>query len=180
MNNTNAKDLNMSDNEVLEYITKSVGEIITDFNGVDVETFMSPFPIHLLCSAALEHVGGHRDSSGVVTLYWLHNKWSPEQLLGVSITIPATKLPSKPVVVPGKRTYRTIAGVPTTTSSGKSIEGMPEIPEGKVLISSGITASAAYELGMTNVYAPGAQVKSLPDAEGRSLVMGCFGLIQGS
>lgn len=170
----------MSDKEVLEYITKNVGELITDLNDVDVETFMTPFPIHLLSSAALEHVGGYRDSSGVVTLYWLHNKWSPEQLFAVSITIPGTELPSKPRVVRAMKVFKTIGGVPTATTTGKSISGMPEIPEGKILITSGIAASAASELGMTNVYAPGAQVKRLPDAKGRSLVIGCFGLVQGS
>jgi hypothetical protein len=176
MAKTTTPEWNMSLEEVIKYIRTNVGSFLLE--EVTIDMFITPFPIHLLTVSALKYILGSKDSSGVVTLYWLPTE-TPEQL-GVSITIPATEMASKPRVVPAKKVFRTIGGIPTSTSTGKSIEGMPEIEPFCILISSGITASAACELGIDNVYAPGAQVKSLPDAEGRSKVIGCFGLVQGS
>ena len=176
MTNTTAPEFNMTTLEVIEYIRFTVGGFVLEPTNVDI--FKTPFPIHILKASAVEYIAGTKDTSGVVTLYWLPSE-TPEQL-GVSITIPATEMASKPRVVPAKKVFKTVGGVPTATTTGKSIEGMPDIEPFCILISSGITASAACEIGMTNVFAPGAQVKSLPDAEGRSKVMGCFGLIQGS
>lgn len=176
MTNTTTPEFNMSTEEVIDYIRSTVGGFVLDPATIDM--FLTPFPIHILKAGAVEYISGTKDSRGVVTLYWLPTE-TPEQL-DVSVTIPATEMASKPRVVPAMKVFKTVGGVPTATTTGKSIEGMPEIPEGKVLITSGVTASAACELGMANVYSPGVQVKSLPDAEGRSLVIGCFGLVQGS
>lgn len=171
-----APDFNMSHKEVEEYIQSTLGGFLLD--NVNVDMFLTPFPIHILVKGALTFIKGSKDARGVVNLYWV-SPTTPEEE-GVSITIPATEIASRPRVVPAQKVFNTVGGVPTATTTGKSIESMPDISEGKVLISSGVTATAAYEIGMTNVYAPGVQVKSLPDAEGRSLVIGCFGLIQGS
>lgn len=176
MSNTTTPEFNMSTEEVIEYIRSSVGGFVLEPTNVDM--FLTPFPIHILKAGAMEYISGRRDKAGIVTLYWIPTE-TPEQL-GVSITIPATEMASKPRVVPAMKVFKTIGGVPTATTTGKSIEGMPEVGAGIILISTGITASAASELGMSHVFAPGVQVKSLPDAEGRSLVIGCFGLIQGS
>ncbi len=170
----------LTSEEVLTHITNLVGGVIKDLSTVDTNAFLVGHAIHLFSEAALPYVGGSKDERGVVTLYWIAEQ-TPEAL-GVVATINPTPEAPKPRVENAAKAFNTFAGVPVAYTSGKVIVGLPEegIPEGKVLISSAITATAAAELGMTNILSPGAQVKALPDSNGRSLVIGCFGFMQGS
>lgn len=172
--------LNLSAEEVLEYITYLVGGIISNLSEVDTNAFLVGHTIHLFNVDALPYIGGAKDGRGVVTLYWVAEQ-TPEEL-GVCISINPTPEVPKPRVENAEKMYSTLRGVPVSYTKGKSIVGLPPegIPEDKILISSAITATAAADLGMTNILAPGAQIKALPDASGRSLVVGCFGFMQGS
>ena len=166
--------------QVIDHITSLVGGIITDLSEVDVNAFLVGHSIHIFNVDALPYIKGSMDERGVITLYWVSEQ-TPEKL-GVCITINPTPEAPKPRVENASKVFSTLRGVPVAYTKGKNIAGLPPegIPEDKVLISSAITASAAADAGMTNILSPGAQVKALPDASGRSLVVGCFGFMQGS
>jgi hypothetical protein len=161
-----------------ENVIGIVGGVVADDAPVDLSRFVNgaPHPINLLTEGALEFVVAEIDERGIISLYWESDK-TPTQL-GVAHTIAGVPGLSKPRVVSGTRTFALLGGIPVAITSGESIEGLPSVGEGQFLISSGITASAAGRLGLTHVVAPGAQVRSRPNAEGRTLVMGCFGFIQ--
>jgi hypothetical protein len=178
--NTNILNNQITSEAVLTHITSLVGGIISDLSEVDTSAFLVGHTIHLFNVDALPFIKGSMDERGVVTLYWVSEQ-TPEEL-GVCISIQPTENAPKPRVENASKIFSTLRGVPVSYTKGKRIVGLPPegIPEDKVLVSSAITATASAELGMTNILAPGAQVKALPDANGRSLVVGCFGFMQGS
>lgn len=161
-----------------QYIESLVGAAIIPAGGeIDLSKFINgaPHPVHLLTEAALPYVTVEVDANGQSWLFW-DAEQSPSQL-GVSIVIPGNEGLPKPRVGSSSKQFQSVGGVGVVFSTGETIENLPPVGEGQLLISSSITAAAAGKLGLP-VVAPLGQVKSRPNPEGKSLVVGCFGFGQ--